>query len=132
MSKIPDTRLELIPIMKELIKREPIFHRLEFGTSRAALETMTHDEFWEVGASGNQYSREDIINTLLERYKKSLEDTWEAQDFRCFEICPSTYLLTYMLIQDTDRITRRSTLWQYKNKKWKILYHQGTIVQDAR
>lgn len=49
MSKISDTRLELIPIMKELIKREPIFHRLEFGTSRAALETMTHDEFWEVG-----------------------------------------------------------------------------------
>jgi hypothetical protein len=29
------------------------------------------------------------------------------------------------------RLTRRATIWQNTSEGWKILYHQGTIVQDA-
>jgi hypothetical protein len=41
------------------------------------------------------------------------------------------YLLTYTLLQDKVRLTRRSTIWQRTAEGWKIVYHQGTIVQDA-
>jgi hypothetical protein len=40
-------------------------------------------------------------------------------------------LLTYTLLQDKQRLTRRGTIWQSTADGWKIVYHQGTIVQDA-
>ncbi|HFL2713411.1 TPA: hypothetical protein ACGWTM_000544 [Legionella pneumophila] len=124
------TDAKLQEIMEELIKREPIFHRPEFGTTRADFERMTHPQFWEIGASGKQYDREYVIDTLVERYKNNFEDIWETKDFYCFEVAPDNYLLTYTLIQNNTRITRRSTLWRLCDSGWKILYHQGTIVKE--
>jgi hypothetical protein len=40
-------------------------------------------------------------------------------------------LLTYTLLQNKQRLTRRATIWQRTAEGWKIVYHQGTIVQDA-
>ena len=128
---IPPTHPTVLPIMNELIQREPIFHRLEFGTTRADLEKMTDEQFWEVGASGQHYSREYVIETLLERYKNPQPDIWETKDFSCREIAPNNYLLTYTLIQDNTRITRRVTLWRRYESSWKIIYHQGTLVQSG-
>ena len=131
-NNVPPTNPTLLPIMNELIQREPIFHRLEFGTSRADLEKMTDESFWEVGASGQHYSREYVIDTLLERYKNPKPDIWKTSDFHCYEIAPNNYLLTYILIQDNLRVTRRATLWRRYGKNWKIVYHQGTILQDIK
>lgn len=87
------------------------------------------DEFWEIGASGNVYTHEDVIKTLLERYNDpDYQDIWETKDFKLLEIAPDNYLLTYTLIQNNTRITRRLTIWRRVNCKWKILYHQGTVV----
>ena len=58
-------------ILAALIAREPIFHRRAFGTSRAALEKMTTEDFCEIGASGKIYTRDYVITTLLERYKNT-------------------------------------------------------------
>ncbi|MHB1245422.1 MAG: hypothetical protein ACYCZH_03215 [Sulfuriferula sp.] len=41
---------KLLDVLKELIQREPIFHRPEFGTTRLDFEKMTEAAFWEVGA----------------------------------------------------------------------------------
>ena len=49
---------QLTEILAELSSREPIFHRPEYGTTRADFEKMMADDFWEVGASGARYSRE--------------------------------------------------------------------------
>jgi hypothetical protein len=38
---------ELAGIMAELAAREPIFHRPEWGVTRADFEAMTADDFWE-------------------------------------------------------------------------------------
>ena len=117
-------------ILEELKQREPIFHRLELGTSRECLENMTDETFYEVGASGQIYSRTYVIETLLERYQESAPDIWETRDFQCLEIAPNNYLLTYTLIQHHTRVTRRATLWRKCEDQWKIVYHQGTLVQD--
>jgi len=44
-------------------------------------------------------------------------------------LAPDLYLLTYTLLQE-ERKTRRSTLWEHTETGWKILFHQGTIIQD--
>ena len=116
-------------VLAQLIAREPIFHRPEFGTTRRDFENMTDVDFWEVGASGRRYGRQYVIDTLVERHSTPHEDAWEAKEFHCFELARDTYLLTYTLVQDRVRITRRSTIWRRAMDGWKILYHQGTIVE---
>jgi hypothetical protein len=90
---------------------------------------MTEPTFWEVGASGRRYSRELVLSTLEKRYATQAEDVWQARDFHCLEIATDNYLLTYTLIQG-ERVTRRSTIWRRTVQGWKIVYHQGTLVED--
>ncbi len=122
------TEARLLPILEELVQREPIFHRPELGVTREAFEAMTDESFWEVGASGRRYSREYAIDTLLARHASPHEDQWETRDFFCQELAPSLYLLTYTLAQG-DRVTRRSTLWRKTDSGWRIVFHQGTVVE---
>jgi hypothetical protein len=120
---------ELAGVLEELIGREPIFHRPELGTSRADFENMTVADFWEIGASGRSYSRGYVLEELEKRYAAPVADTWEATGFHCRRLGQDVYLLTYTLLQDHQRRTRRSTIWQRTADGWKIVFHQGTIVQ---
>jgi hypothetical protein len=126
-SLVTDSRL--LPILEELKRREPIFHRPEFGTTRQAFEAMTEPDYWEVGASGRRYSREYVLDVLEERFRQPVEDAWETSEFHCREIAADNYLLTYTLKQG-ERITRRATLWRRTAEGWKIVYHQGTVIAD--
>lgn len=127
------TEPKLREILQELRSREPVFHRPEFGTTRADFEAMTAAGFWEVGASGRRYSREHVLEVLEDRHQVAshlaLEDTWETTDFACRELGGDTYLLTYTLAQG-PRKTRRATIWRRSTAGWKILFHQGTVVED--
>ena len=125
------TAPELQGILAELRAREPIFHRPEFGTTRADFARMTAEDYWETGASGRRYSRQFVLDGLEERFSVPHEDVWETSEFQCRRLGDDVYLLTYTLLQDHARLTRRATIWQKTADGWKIVYHQGTIVQDA-
>jgi hypothetical protein len=128
-----ETDSALLDILVELKAREPIFHRPEFGTTRADFESMIDANFWEIGASGRRYSREFVLAELERRRQhpsEDIEDIWETSDFHCLKLPPDVYLLTYTLIQNKIRKTHRSTLWNSTETGWKILFHQGTIVED--
>jgi hypothetical protein len=53
----------------------------------------------------------------------------ETSDFDCLEIAPNDYLLTYTLLQG-EKKTRRATISRRTEGQWKVVYHQGTIVED--
>jgi len=125
------TSPDLEVILAELSAREPIFHRPEFGATRADFERMTAEDFWETGASGRRYTRAFVLDELEKRSAAPQEDVWETRDFQCRRLGEKTYLLTYTLLQDRTRLTRRATIWQQTPDGWMILYHQGTVVQDA-
>lgn len=124
------TAPELLDILEQLRQREPIFHRPEFGTTRADFERMTELDFWEVGASGQRYSRQYVLDVLDARHRSSTEDTWETSGFHCRELAENIYLLTYTLLQG-QRLTRRSTIWSRASGDWKIVFHQGTEAADV-
>ncbi|GGA51543.1 DUF4440 domain-containing protein [Dyella nitratireducens] len=123
------TAPNLLPVLEALQRREPIFHRPELGTTRRDFEAMTEPDFWEVGASGQRYSREYVLDVLEERYQQPFDDDWETSDFHCQEIAAENYLLTYTLKQG-QRVSRRTTLWRHTAQGWKIVYHQGTLVAE--
>lgn len=120
-------------MLDDLERREPIFHRREFGITRGDFDRMTDANFWEVGASGRRYDREHVWSVLEKRYASDPtgqhDADWTAGEFELREVAPDTYLLTYILEQG-GRFTRRMTLWQRCAGDWKILYHQGTLVSD--
>jgi hypothetical protein len=122
------TSPELLAVLEELKLREPIFHHPEFGTTRRDYENMTDPDFWEVGASGRRYSREFVLHTLENRAPDPEEAKWLTRDFQCREIAADNYLITYTLFQG-PRVTRRVTLWRRTATGWKVLYHQGTLVE---
>ena len=126
-----ETAPELTNILAELSRLEPIFHWPPADKSRAALEKMTVDDFWETGASGRRYAREFVVEVLEQRQAKPEPDVWETSEFYCRQLAEGVFLLTYTLLQDKTRLTRRATIWLKAEDGWKIVYHQGTVVQDA-
>lgn len=128
------TDAQLSEVLRELMRREPLFHRREVVNSRADFERETAEDFWETGASGRRYSREFVWATLAERLASSDVDAfeaerWETRDAHLREIAPATYLLTYTLWGQGERLTRRLTVWQGSAQDgWRALYHQGTVV----
>ncbi|RAN80074.1 DUF4440 domain-containing protein [Bacillus sp. SRB_336] len=121
------TAAELAGVLDELRRREPIFHRPEFGTVRADFERMTASDFWEIGASGQRYSRSHVLDVLEHRVPDPAEHAWITRDFHCRELGADTYLLTYTLEQG-KRVSRRSTIWRRSGGEWLIVFHQGTLV----
>jgi hypothetical protein len=124
------TAPEHMAVRDELMQREPLFHRPEFGTTRADFEKMTAPEFWEVGASGRRFSRQFVLDTLEARYRSPTADIWEVCDLHCLEIATNNYLATYTLVQG-ERVTRRITIWRRTAEGWQIVYHQGTVVAQS-
>jgi|ERR1700686_134969 hypothetical protein len=117
-----------LAVLEELKQREPVFHRLASGAGRADLEKMTDSEFCEVGASGRRYGREYVLDILEKRFENPGEDVWETRDFHCVELARNTYLVTYTLLQQKQRVTRRASIWRRTRQGWKIVYHQGTVA----
>jgi hypothetical protein len=130
MNQEPDlvTPPHLREVLDELRRREPIFHHPGFGTSRADYMRMTTEDFWEIGASGQRYSRGYVLDVLEARLADPVDESdWESRDFHVRGLAPDVYLLTYTLRQG-ERLTRRSTIWRRADGDWKIVFHQGTVV----
>ena len=121
----------LAEVLDALRQREPIFHRVPWGTTRDSFARMVSDDFHEVGASGQCYSRDTVLDVLAQRHAGPAQaDDWQTSDFHCQPIGPDHYLLCYTLQQGT-RISRRSTLWRRHGTDWLIVFHQGTLVATA-
>ncbi len=70
-------------VTAELVAPEPIFHRPELGTTREAYLAQTAEDYWEVGASGQVYGRDFVIDELVKRGKVPGDEHWGVSDARC-------------------------------------------------
>lgn len=119
---------ELHALLDDLRALEPIFHTPAFGTTPADFDRRMAPTYWEVGASGRRYSRGFILTHLAQNPPLDAATSgWQATDHALQQPGPHTYLLTYTL-QQNDRLTRRSTIWQSTEFDWQVLYHQGTFI----
>jgi len=121
MDFVPSTCPDLIKILDELRRLEPLFH-----TGHDA-ERIAAPTFWEVGASGRRYSRQYVLDVLRERAANPEPEDWRVEDFSLAPAGADHYLLSYTLHQG-ERVTRRLTVWQRSGGRWQAIYHQGTIV----
>jgi hypothetical protein len=121
MQPVLVTPPELTGVLDELRRLEPLFH-----TGHAA-ERIAAPAFWEVGASGQRYSRQYVLDVLRERAADPAPEDWHTEDYHVAPAGADHYLLTYTLHQPA-RVTRRLTVWRRCGGQWQAIYHQGTVV----
>jgi hypothetical protein len=102
----------------------------EVRSDPARLGTLLHPDFYEIGASGRTYARDEV----LAEFRGALPEysIW-AQDFDIQEVAVGMWLLRYQSAHvDTDgtlsRHATRTSLWQYTGSRWQLRFHQGTLT----
>ncbi len=127
--------LDLAQVLQQISAREPLFHHRDLVYSAESFDRETSDDFWEVGASGRVYQRDQVRDGILERLAAEDEDAmvaegWQTEDQLVLALGEDIYLFTYLL-HGQGRVTRRSTIWRRSPERgWQALYHQGTVVQE--
>jgi hypothetical protein len=117
----------------EVIARERALLTREVRSSAAALDELLDPEFTETGASGRRWTRAEILAALPAEAGAGLPAASPGPD-RIADHAMAGRLLAadvVMLTFETDhegRRARRVSLWRRSGGRWRVLYHQGTLV----
>ncbi|MEJ2495601.1 MAG: DUF4440 domain-containing protein [Ignavibacteriaceae bacterium] len=101
----------------------------EVRKSKDRLNELISDGFIEIGESGKQYNKQDILSALP--MQTGLK--FSLRDFKATEISSNVVLATFHLEKEITEsrekiISLRSSIWKNKNGKWQIVFHQGTKI----
>jgi hypothetical protein len=129
------TDSESAAVLKDLRSREPLFHHRVFVHDAASFDSTTSPDFWEMGASGQTYSRDYVLSMLRERWRVEAADTfalegWTIPDEQVRPLGINVFLFTYRLEQGSLS-TRRATVWDRSSGEGQVIYHQGTVIAES-
>ena len=99
--------------------------------SARRLNDLLADDFFEIGASGTRYTKDDVIRLLSE----APADRITAHDFRAAEIATDTIHATFTEEKESYAhggriVSLRSSIWQKRNGRWQMIFHQGTKISS--
>ncbi len=102
----------------------------EVRSSPEALDKLLTDDFVEYGASGNKYTKADI----LERLPLSTEKVaYEVGDFSVEMPSEDIAIATFTTVRTTEGkdpvISRRSSHWRKTKKGWQMFFHEATPIK---
>lgn len=120
-------------LAEELLRREPVFDRVEVIWDEASFEAEIAPDFREIGASGRCYERDEIKRIVLGRltgtHAPSLIDGYRIEGAELVRLSADIVQVRYTL-HGQGRRTRRSTLYRRGAEAWQAVFHQGTVVAD--
>jgi len=87
--------------------------------SRVELEQLLADDFSEFGSSGREYSKLEVIDTLVANPELAPE-MLAMSEFRTLPLAANVVLATY-----SYRQSRRSSLWRKDTSGWRLVFHQA-------
>ena len=90
--------------------------------SQQELSKILANDFFEIGSSGNRYSRSDYsADVPLE------PDRFLISDFLLHPLSHDAVLTTYRTNNETRKMkSLRSSVWRFRDGEWKLYFHQGT------
>jgi hypothetical protein len=95
----------------------------------AELRKLLAEEFREIGASGTQYDREEIIAAL----ERETPTQVELHDFSAMPLADDLVLVIYRTVRREERCVkeaRRSSIWIRRGGRWQMRFHQGTRMSE--
>jgi hypothetical protein len=114
-----DDKIEVIKNL-ELSLLDPIFRK-----SREYLNSLVADDFTEFGSSGKIYNKQNILENLP--LEKSSE--FVIQDLQVKQLSGSIMLVTYQT--ESEYRALRSSIWRFEDNNWRIVFHQGTKINES-
>jgi hypothetical protein len=101
-------------------------------SSRQAVSVRLADDFLEFGSSGGVYDKAVIIDALALEASDSVPLP-EVIDFTVKVIAADAVLVLYRSVRYSDgatpdKTTLRSSIWKLSDGRWRMFFHQGTIV----
>jgi hypothetical protein len=90
---------------------------------RAALIPLFAEDYQEYCSSGRIYSRQQTIDDLL----SSPPRTATISHFYVTQLAADAALATYHATTNLH-VSHRSSLWVFRDNRWQLLFHQGTIA----
>lgn len=110
---------------------EVALHQPVIRGDAVRLKELLHPRFHEIGRSGREYSRDDVIAGLL-----GLPQEGEilSQDYHLEPLFEGLALLTYRSAHLTgngalDRHSYRASLWELTAVGWQLRFHQATPTE---
>lgn len=114
----------------EVIALERALLTREVRSSAAALAALLDPEFTEAGASGRWWTRAEILAELPAGEAAAAPtgpDRIADHAMAGRRLAADVIMLTF----ETDnqgRRARRVSLWRRSGGRWRVLYHQGTLI----
>jgi hypothetical protein len=114
-------------VAADLLGRELSLLDPEVRRDRERVSEALARDFFEFGASGRVWRREEILDLLATgEFNPPV-----VEDFACHAIAPDVVLVTYRAIRadaETGRheTTLCSSLWSRETGTWLMRFHQGT------
>lgn len=114
-------------VAAELLRAEMLLLDPAVRRDRARVSALLADDFFEFGASGRAWQRDEILELLAtEQYAPPV-----LEDFACHRIADDVVLVTYRTVRvNSESGSResalRSSVWTRRASKWTIRFHQGT------
>ena len=90
---------------------------------RSALIPLFAEDFQEYCSSGRIYSRQQTIDDLMTSSPRPAT----ISHFYVTRLAPDVALATYHATT-TLHTSHRSSLWVFRDNRWQLLFHQGTVA----
>lgn len=115
-------------LLAELTALETELHHPGAPCTRDRLERFLHPDFHEVGRSGTRYTRQTVIDFLVDR---ASPPNVVAYDHRVEPLADDVTLLHFasheVAADGTHRhAALRMSVWRRTHVGWQLHYHQGT------
>ncbi len=103
-------------------------HESTIRGDKLRLDQLLHDDFAEIGRSGQRYNKAQMLAHLLTQTSHPV--IW-SQGFELVMPSYSVALLTYQSAHVGAQgvlamHSQRSSMWQYTENSWQLRFHQGT------
>ena len=114
----------------EVIARERALLTREVRSSAAALDALLDPEFTEAGASGRWWTRAEILTEVPAGEAAAAPtgpDRIADHAMAGRRLAADVIMLTFET-NNQGRRARRVSLWRRSGGRWRVLYHQGTLI----
>lgn len=111
---------------------ETALHKKNIRNSPDAVAALLADDFMEFGSSGTIYTKATIMELLK---GETVESRVIVENFQSHQLGPGVVLVTYIASKPVEvdgktlRVLR-SSIWQFRQNRWQMVFHQGTIMPD--
>lgn len=109
-------------------ERELLTPRCRADPARVA--ALLADDFCEFGASGRRWDRASTVAALTADTDVEHDPPIQDTEMTGRLLADGLVLLTYRS-QNGDRAARRSSLWRLEDGRWRVFFHQGTLLAPS-